>query len=103
MRKEDYIPRGEAEKVLMQKAVADSDRNGRTWAKAICAIKDIPAADVEPVRHGRWIRVQWVEDEDYQEGGYWILRCSECTMPYHVATPFCPHCGAKMDKEPTDA
>ena len=62
-------------------------------------IKAIPAADVEPVRHGRWKRIKWVEDEDWQEGGYWILRCSECVMPYHNPTPYCPHCGAKMQGE----
>ena len=52
--------------------------------------------EYEPVRHGMWIRAKWVEDEDWQEGGYWILRCSECVMPYHNPTPYCPHCGAKM-------
>ena len=62
-------------------------------------IKSAPAADVEPVRHGRWKRIQWVKDEDWQEGGYWILRCSECVMPYHNPTPYCPHCGAKMQGE----
>ena len=62
-------------------------------------IRAIPAADVEPVRHGRWIRIKWVKDEDWQEGGYWILRCSECVMPYHNPTPYCPHCGAKMQGE----
>lgn len=62
-------------------------------------IRAIPAADVEPVRHGRWKRIQWVKDEDWQEGGYWILRCSECVMPYHNPTPYCPHCGAKMQGE----
>lgn len=62
-------------------------------------LQNIPAADVEPVRHGRWKRIQWVKDEDWQEGGYWILRCSECVMPYHNPTPYCPHCGAKMQGE----
>lgn len=62
-------------------------------------LQNIPAADVEPVRPGRWKRIQWVKDEDWQEGGYWILRCSECVMPYHNPTPYCPHCGAKMQGE----
>ena len=71
MRKEDYIPRGEAEKVLMQKAVADSDRNSRVWSRAICAIKDIPAADVEPKQ--RWISVsdRLPENDDH------VLCCTE--------------------------
>lgn len=56
------------------------------------------AADVEPVRHGRWII----------RGGR--LYCSECKQRacvtrdmedfwYTVGTPYCPNCGAKMDKE----
>lgn len=59
-----------------------------------------PAADVEPKRKtGWWKRIQWVKDEDWQEGGYWILRCSECVMPYHNPTLYCPHCGARMMSE----
>ena len=87
----DYILRGDALKALSRGSGCEN----------ICshAIKRIPAADVEPVRHGRWIRIKWVKDEDWQEGGYWILRCSECVMPYHNPTPYCPHCGAKMQGE----
>ena len=63
-------------------------------------IKDvdaIPAADVAPVRHGRW---------EKQSGLY---SCSECgmTCPYDVqadvieywACNYCPNCGAIMDLE----
>ena len=59
--------------------------------------KNIPAADVAPVRHGRW---------EKQSGLY---SCSECEMtcPYEVqadvieywASNYCPNCGAKMDGE----
>ena len=55
----------------------------------------LPAADVAPVRHGRW---------EKQNGLY---SCSECgkTCPYDVqadvieywACNYCPKCGAKMD------
>lgn len=57
----------------------------------------LPAADVTPVRHGRW---------EKQNGLY---SCSECgkTCPYDVqadvieywACNYCPKCGAKMDLE----
>ena len=60
-----------------------------------CILKAIPAADVAPVRHGRW---------EKQSGLY---SCSECgmTCPYDVqadvieywACNYCPNCGAKMD------
>lgn len=101
-----YIKRDDAINALKVSAILrnlDSVEDGtahRYKRAAERIIAGVPAADVEPVRHGRWIRVEWVKDEDWQEGGYWILRCSECVMPYHNPTPHCPHCGAKMDAEP---
>lgn len=56
-------------------------------------------ADVRPVVKAIWKHVQWVVDNECQEGGYWISRCSNCSMPYHTETPFCPHCGADMREE----
>ena len=57
-------------------------------------LNEIPAADVAPVRHGRW---------EKQSGLY---SCSECgmTCPYDVqadvieywACNYCPNCGADM-------
>ena len=54
-----------------------------------------PAADVAPVRHGRWI----------DKGEYAV--CTECggrsgtqydgVEPIPLMTQFCPNCGAKMD------
>ena len=56
-------------------------------------IKNRPAADVAPVRHGRW---EW-DTED-------IYRCSNCAEKSHVKEvmghpewDYCPNCGAKMD------
>lgn len=61
-------------------------------------IEDIPSADIAPVKHGKWIKVRWVKCDD-PDGGYWILRCSQCGIPGRKATTFCPHCGAKMNEE----
>ena len=48
------------------------------------------AADVAPVRHGRW---EWCKDYD----GDSILVCSECGRVCHEEdAPYC-YCGAKMD------
>ena len=55
-----------------------------------------PITDV-PVTHGEWKHVKWVEDKEEQSGGWWISRCSNCSMPYNEETKYCPHCGAKMD------
>lgn len=49
-------------------------------------------------RHGRWAKVRWVECDD-PDGGYWIVRCSQCDIPNNKDTRFCPHCGSKMDLE----
>lgn len=52
----------------------------------------IPAADVEPVRHGRW---------GNKRGGFFeFASCSLCgeVAPTAGTTPnYCPSCGAKMD------
>ena len=66
---------------------------------AICAIEDIPAADVVPVRHGRWV---WDEES-------WWHKCSACGMTFGYdgtyelfdhgfqLANYCPNCGARMD------
>ena len=64
-------------------------------AAAMNAIDEMPAADVAPVRHGRWI-------EECEESLY---SCSACGTewitiegtPKENGMDFCPHCGAKMD------
>lgn len=58
-------------------------------------VNEIPAADVEPVKHGEWKYIKSGEGVfDY------YFECSEC----HASTPnkayptnpnFCPHCGSK--------
>ena len=72
-------------------------------------IRAIPAADVEPVRRGRWIR------SDLDDG---FVTCSECKrmrlqnrMAWNLNAAerrglfifYCPKCGAKMDGEADDA
>lgn len=66
-------------------------------------IKAIPAADVAPVRHGRW---------DIDEFGHYCtvcreygpeIECDEETVDLlKYGTPYCPDCGAKMDSEVAD-
>lgn len=50
-----------------------------------------PAADVESVRHGKWL---------INSDGYYPY-CSECKEEPKsgIMTHYCPNCGAKMDKE----
>lgn len=49
----EYIDREAADNALSLSAANDKDKNRRTWAKAICVLHDLPAADVAPVVHGK--------------------------------------------------
>ena len=75
-------------------------------------IEEIPAADVAPVRHGRWLdrpKNQGLKDEEIGtvgmvDGEPWSsCYCSECgewlvaSDEYAVKGNYCPNCGAKMD------
>lgn len=74
----EYIERGE-----FIKSVKDIPM----WGSVAAMLADsIPAADVAPVVHARWIK------------GPSNPHCSECFVECRDETPFCPNCGAKMDK-----
>ena len=59
-------------------------------------IKTFPAADVVPVRHGRWIDA-YPDIEPNPMFMYGI--CSECGFEQGISKylNYCPNCGAKMD------
>ena len=59
-------------------------------------IKNMPAADVAPVRHGRWIDA-YPDIEPNLMFMYGI--CSECGFEQAISKylKYCPDCGAKMD------
>ena len=55
-------------------------------------IKDvdaIPAADVAPVRHGRWLCV----DTDTEQ----FFLCNRCKKKEYWESNYCPNCGCLMD------
>lgn len=65
-------------------------------------LRDIPAADVAEVRHGRWFRDEdnWNSLTTFQCSVCGEEYCFECdedilTLNYN----YCPNCGAKMDLE----
>lgn len=69
---------------------------GASAAAVYELIRDAPAADVVPVRHGRWIHT------DLAAHWYGKDECSECTYHEHDRRDlshfnYCPSCGAKMD------
>ena len=68
----------------------DIDLSGEKFEAAILKI---PAADVAPVRHGRW-----VEKEKYTFGiMYDCSLCENRILDNGHPWNYCPNCGAKMD------
>ena len=63
------------------------------------AIKELPAADVAPVVHGRWINAPLCGNDN--------CRCSACgswhnihvNLRGEIMQKYCPNCGAKMNEK----
>lgn len=76
--------------------------------RVIDFVKDFPAADVEPVRHGRWdydsdgVPCCTVCGEPALQRLYLYFKNKSFSAPFEKSK-FCPNCGAKMDKEDNDA
>ena len=77
-----------------KKAYKFEDRRGQL-AHCISAIKAAPTIDAQPVKHGKWIKI---DSESFH--------CSECdaglsgicvSEKYISREKFCYNCGAKMD------
>ena len=70
-------------------------------------IKEIPAADVAPVRHAEWVMTECVSEDT---GIWWSWHCSNCGDTYDGIGKldvrkhkYCHHCGAIMDGGTQDA
>ena len=90
----DYIKREDVENMLADAdLIFDGEYLG--YCRDDILIDKIPAADVTPVKHGKWI------------GGTfnYFRYCSECNKAEHYINilngqrKYCPNCGARMDLE----
>ena len=100
---DDYISREAAIKIAQRYGLANGSVLGRHSGLADCIaieIEGLPAADVEPVRHGRWMQCDEDWDMDY------TVQCSFCHEKWYFSDKidlrelnynYCPNCGAKMD------
>ena len=95
----DYIKREDAKRGLCEWATNLLDPRFLIKDDAMCVLDNIPAAEVAPVVHGRWI-----SDGD---GYHWTYNCSICAWkdgyPFNERHNFCPNCGARMDGGDTNA
>lgn len=106
----DYISREAAQKAFenTDADVCESYPDGACdWGFGMKNIQEvidgIPAADVEPVVHGRWISLT-----DCSNAGVYCSICHKkvykedyawCNRKNKVRSPYCPNCGSKMDLE----
>lgn len=74
------------EREAIFKAYAEEQRKSGPWSFETL-INSIPAADVAPVRHEKWIhRTTWDK-----------FVCSACSFEQDERSNFCQNCGAKME------
>lgn len=90
---------------IEREAVLEKNHGGVVY---VDDIEKIPAADVAPVRHGRWMFGKDLpENWGKLFNNRYHLYCSECKEQAHnksedndpsfdIDTPYCPWCGAKM-------
>lgn len=104
---DEYISRKDAIKELHDvyeyeypTASGDFDEYASHYVPNI--LKNIPAADVQLVKYGKWIRKEGYDSRDN------FYYCSECNRIINVICgdslsnyPYC-HCGARMDGEQND-
>ena len=64
-------------------------------AKVLREVSDAPAADVAPVRQGRWVCV----DTDTEQ----FFLCNRCKKKEYWESNYCPNCGCRMDGGDRDA
>lgn len=87
----EYIERDKLVGLLLDK-IYKCTSSSIDYGEIIYLINSQPAADVQEVRRTRWEYFFDIEE---------MARCSNCyeVLEKGRASCYCPHCGAKMDKE----
>lgn len=87
----------EREKIVRDFEECNSKNSCWTPQRVLQLIFRQPNVDVAPIRHGYWVEIDPHKDvEGWIECDY---QCSICKEISWEGTNYCPHCGAKMDKE----
>lgn len=69
-------------------------------------IEKLPTLDWAPIKHGRWVSLT-----ECANAGVYCSVCNKkvykedyawCNRKNKLRSPYCPHCGAKMDLEVTN-
>lgn len=95
----EYIERSVGVSILRAKAnMAVLMDAAPYFEKAAQMLEKLPAADVVPVVHGRWV-THYRSGTPVAEG--YVSTC--CDMWNNRKSNYCPNCGAKMDGGDSDA
>ena len=98
----EYIERGALMQFPIRRNHYDRKNGNKHFINGIESVleyaENLPAADVAPVRHGRWIDA-YPDIEPNPMFMYGI--CSECGFEQGLSKylKYCPDCGAKMDEK----
>ena len=88
----EYIEREAVEKYI-ENGLNNKNKDkafGHDAIEIMAEVHYMSAADVAPVRHGRWTPLRI-------NGHEMGVTCSECNTTWDAESDFCPNCGAKMD------
>ena len=80
---DEYIEKEAAIRALLNDS---PEQVGYSREEAADCVRYMDAADVAPVRHGRWI--------EHDDG---VFTCSQCGNAEPIKSYFCRYCGEKMD------
>ena len=88
----EYIEREAVHSIIEQTSTFAFTRGGMHDK-----VNSLPAADVAPVRHGRWEFPIFADSDNELDPR---VRCSECgeIEAAFAKWNYCPNCGALMDK-----
>lgn len=100
---DEYIERGALMQFPIRRNHYDRKNGNKHFINGIESVleyaENLPAADVAPVVHGRWISKN-------HHGYEWVFVCSNCDYidgyPFNDRPNYCPNCGAKMDETVED-
>ena len=76
---------------IEREAVIEKNHGGVVY---IDDIKNIPVADVAPVRHGKWEIIVGSNGKEYM-----VCTCCRVSQDLTGVFTYCPNCGAKMDED----
>ncbi len=89
----EYVKRAAIMEFPIRKDHCDKERANEHFIFGIESVleyvENLPAADVAPVVHGRWV----YHDDDG------VVTCSECGNAESSEGRYCSYCGARMDEE----